>query len=166
MPGALSFKLLMALIGAIVVSGVSIKVTYDYCDGQQAREQLEAYERAMSLAKQLRVTATDLATARTQRETVQHAKDKIITKEVIRYVQVVPSAQRVFLPGAWRVLHDAAATGHPPGDGSQPDGATDPVEDAAALETIADNYEACRADQRRLTDLQNRVRLIEQTLEQ
>lgn len=76
----------------------------------------------------------------------QQLKDRIITREVIRYAQVTPTDRRCTLPGSFRLLHDAAATGTPadPGAGSVAAGEAAPIEDATVLETIDDNYRNCR----------------------
>lgn len=98
------------------------------------------------VARQSRIDAlaADLETARA----IQKPKDRIITREVIRYEQVVPADRRCLLDGAWRVRHDAAATGDPSSlmaeAASLADGRTEPVEDAAAIGTVAENYEQCR----------------------
>jgi hypothetical protein len=42
------------------------------------------------------------------------------------------------------VLHDAAATGEPADAARVAAGAAEPVTDAAALSTVAGNYEQCR----------------------
>lgn len=66
-----------------------------------------------------------------------------ITKEVIREIPVYIPASTPALPGGFRLLHDAAATGVPlPSPASQP--APAPVAAAAAAETVIDNYAACR----------------------
>jgi hypothetical protein len=70
-------------------------------------------------------------------------KNRIITKEVIRYAQL-PADRRCELDPAWRVLHDAAATGEPADPARVAAGDAEPVADAAALEVVAGNYEACR----------------------
>lgn len=70
-------------------------------------------------------------------------KNKIITREVVRY-ETLPADRRCTLDPAWRLLHDAAATGEPADTARVADGDADPVADAAALETVAGNYEACR----------------------
>lgn len=83
--------------------------------------------------------AADLEAERAKRTT----KNRVITKEVIRYAQL-PADRRCTLDPAWRVLHDAAATGEPADPARVAAGAAEPVADAAALETVAGNYEACR----------------------
>lgn len=88
------------------------------------------------------------------KESEQKPRDRIITKEVLRYVEVTPPADRVVLPGTWRVRHDAAATGEPPDAAGLASGATEPVEDAVAIETVADNYEGCRESIRKLSGWQ------------
>ena len=70
-------------------------------------------------------------------------KNKIITREVVRYAQL-PADRRCTLDPAWRLLHDAAATGEPADAARVATGAAEPVADAAALEVVAGNYEACR----------------------
>ena len=45
---------------------------------------------------------------------------------------------------AWRLLHDAAATGEPAEPARLAAGAAEPVADAAAIGTVAGNYEQCR----------------------
>jgi hypothetical protein len=98
------------------------------------------------VARQSRIDmlAANLELART----VQKPKDRIITREVIRYEQVVPADRRCLLDGAWRLRHDAAATGDPASLMAEPaslvDGGAEPVEDAAALGVVAENYEQCR----------------------
>lgn len=102
--------------------------------------------------------AEDNATLRA----AQAPKDRLITQEIARYVQVTRPADRCTLPGTWRLRHDAAATGTPVAKtGPVAAGAANPVEDAAALETIGFNYEACRADQAKLIGWQNRYRALE-----
>lgn len=70
-------------------------------------------------------------------------KNKIITREVVRYAQL-PADRRCTLDPAWRLLHDAAATGEPADAARVAAGDAEPVADAAALEVVAGNYEACR----------------------
>lgn len=70
-------------------------------------------------------------------------KNRIITREVVRYAQL-PTDRRCTLDPAWRLLHDAAATGEPADTARVAAGDAQPVADAAALETVAGNYEQCR----------------------
>ncbi|UCV02299.1 hypothetical protein [Dechloromonas denitrificans] len=108
-------------------------------------------------------TADKLAEENTQLRTAQAPKDRIIAQEITRYVQVTPPAQRCTLPGTWRLRHDAAATGQPAPTEAGPvvDGSADPVADAAALETVGDNYAACRESIAKLEGWQRRQRAIE-----
>ena len=83
--------------------------------------------------------AADLEAERTKRI----PKNRIITKEVIRYAQL-PTDRRCELDPAWRLLHDSAATGEPADTARVVAGAARPIGDAAALETVAGNYDQCR----------------------
>lgn len=112
--------------------------------GEVAREQRdnERLAAAQIAAKQRRIDAlfASLEAART----AQKPKDRIITKEIIKYETTVPADRRCALDGAWRVLHDAAATGQPANPSSLVAGAAPAVTDATALETVGENYNRCR----------------------
>lgn len=70
-------------------------------------------------------------------------KNRTITREVVRYVEL-PAARRCTLDPAWRLLHDAAARGEPADPARLAAADAAPVADAAALDTVAANYEQCR----------------------
>jgi hypothetical protein len=112
--------------------------------GEIAREQRdnEHLAAAQLAAKQRRVDVLS-ATLEAARA-AQKPKDRIITKEIIRYETTVPADRRCMLDGAWRVLHDAAATGQPADPARLAAGAAASVTDAAALDTVGENYNRCR----------------------
>lgn len=97
----------------------------------------------------------------------QAPKNTAITKEVVRYVEVTPPRDRCALPGTWRVRHDAAATGVPldASAGSVAVGSAGGVEDATALETIADNYASARECSQKLVGWQQRYYKLEKALQ-
>ena len=108
--------------------------------------------------------ADGLSSENTAVRAEQAPKDRIITKEITRYVQVTPPDQRCVLPGTFRVRHDAAATGVPPeGSAAGPvaDATAAPVEDATVLDTVGDNYAACREASAQLEGWQRRQRVLE-----
>ena len=90
-------------------------------------------------------------------------KDRLITKEVTRYEFIESPGHRCTLPGTWRLLHDAAATGTPPATEAGPlaAGGADPVTDATALRTAADNYTTCRDSIQKVKAWQRRYQTIE-----
>lgn len=85
---------------------------------------------------------------------------KIVREKSDEVVKAIPYYVRTscVFPGAWRVLHDAAASGSLPEDTSGAIAAAEPVEGVAALETVAANYGTCQADQARLAALQQLVK--------
>lgn len=87
-------------------------------------------------------------------------QNRIITREVIRYAQL-PADRRCTLDGAWRLLHDAAATGTPADTARVADGSAPAVADAAALDTVAGNYEQCRDTIAQLTGWQQWWRAVQ-----
>jgi hypothetical protein len=100
---------------------------------------------------------------------------EVVTKTVIQYrdrVQVVHEVGEeiqheiqvlhdgAVLSGAYRVLHDAAASHQLAADPGPAIAAAEPVEAAALLSTVAGNYEACGAEYEKLVALQAIVRQI------
>lgn len=127
-------------VGAIIglASGWSM-----HADREAAR-QLKTAQASSQRTAEGKDKGDALATTQAKAAASQATKDRVITKEVIRYVEVTPAADRCTLPGTWRMRHDASATGEPAEPTRLAHGATDPVDDAAALETVADNYAGCR----------------------
>lgn len=110
----------------------------------EAATRLKTVQAGVQKTAEGKVRTDTLATEQSTAAVIQAKKDRIITKEVIRYVDVTPAPDRCTLPGTWRVRHDTAATGEPADPPRLAAGGAAPVADAAALETVADNYAACR----------------------
>jgi hypothetical protein len=126
---------------------------------EQQRQQIKQLQ-----AENTRLAA-DLTTARSQAAATEavlsarvesKARIQTVTKEIIREVPVLVPAGTPPLPGGWRVLHDAAATGTPPAPPGGPDEA--PVPAAEAAETVVENYGVCRDTADQLEKLQQWVR--------
>lgn len=108
-------------------------------DKQRLQDALAYASEITEIQGQVDTLSASLEAKRTQQST----KNRTITREVIRYVDT-PADRRCTLDPAWRLLHDAAATGQPADTARVAAGAAEPVTDAAALETVAGNYENCR----------------------
>lgn len=137
------------IIGFLVVLAVTNAGSFlfgrDVEEGEQAQAQLESERLAAArlAAKQKRVDALGIRLAKAKAARV--AGDRVIIQEVYRYEQVTPAADRCNLPGTWRLRHDLAATGEPAADPARlATGGAQPVADATALATVADNYVQCR----------------------
>jgi len=131
--------------------------------GEVAEEQRKQLVEIKRLQDELQAKADQLALLNAARRAETATREKLITREVLRYVQVTDPADRCTLPGTWRVRHDAAATGLPlaPESGPLAPGTLAPVEDAAALETVADNYAAARECADKLAGWQRRYHTLE-----
>lgn len=98
--------------------------------------------------------ATDADAKPAAAQQAQEQNARVITKEVIRYVQS-PAAGQCHLPAEWVQIHDAAA-GVPPASSSTSlpaaaDGeAGGSVTDSDAIGTITRNYDICRQEINRL----------------
>lgn len=131
--------------------------------GEVAAEQVKQAATIKRLKEERQAKADELALVNAARRAEAAPRERLITKEVTRYVQVTNPADRCSLPGTWRLRHDAAATGIPLTAESGPLalGNTAAVEDAAALETVADNYAIARECLARLEGWQRRYAVVE-----
>lgn len=111
--------------------------------------------RAALDAEKLRQQQVVTRTVIEYRDRIQVVKEQ--ADAIVKEVPILIPAAGCQLTGAFRVLHDAAAGGELPKDPGGAAAAADPVEVPAAAETIFGNYAACRADQARLSALQQLV---------
>jgi len=114
-----------------------------HSDREDAKR-LQLFGKAVEKQAVVQQAVDALGTMQAATLATQAVKDRIITREVIRYVQVTPAADRCTLPGTWRVRHDAAATGDPAQATGLAADTAHPVADDTALATVAENYTACR----------------------
>lgn len=154
--GAIIILLALSIFGSGYLKGAA-SVRADIAD--------EKLEIALAYAKEIVANqriADGLADENTRLRSAQEPKDRLITKEITRYVQVTRPADRCTLPGTWRLRHDAAATGTPdPETGPVAAGTGNPVEDATALEIIGENYLACRDAIAKVAGWQRRYQTLE-----
>lgn len=93
---------------------------------------------------------------------LERAQGKVITREVIRYVQS-PDAGQCRMPDGWVRLHEIAAGSDPAIHPEAPGGAADPATgftDADVIQVIVDNYQSCREDMARLAGWQQWYREV------
>lgn len=160
--GGLSQSMVVALVAVAIFGGGYIKGAASV-RADVAQEKLDI---ALAYAGEIvrrQDTADGLAAENATLRAVQAPKDRIITKEITRYVQVTPPALRCVLPGTWRLRHDLAATGDPAAAEAGPlaAGTDAPVEDATALEIVGDNYQTCRVAIAKLEGWQRRYLTFE-----
>lgn len=111
------------------------------------RERAALLDQAVAYAREVAARQADndqLSADLERARSIRAPKDRIITKDVIRYETLIAPADRCVLDGRWRLLHDAAATGEPADAAGLAAGAAEPVTDAQALEGVTDNYIGCR----------------------
>jgi hypothetical protein len=148
----------MALVLVIVLAGLEWKV---YLAGKHAgmAEVQQKWDRQMAAAEQA-VRAEEESRHKVIVKTVtkfveKAAQERVVYRDIIREVAKYVPSDLPMLPGSFRVLHDAAATGSPlpeAGDSGGVDGAAVSPENVA--KTIASNYASCREDQLKLSSLQ------------
>lgn len=131
--------LAVGLITLALTHGAAWLAGRNSLDGQRLDDALAYAEALVEQQDKADVFAAALERERAGRA----AQNKTITREVVRYVEI-PSDRRCTLDGAWRLLHDAAATGALANTADVAADRADPVTDAAALEAVASNYEQCR----------------------
>lgn len=147
----------------------------------QASQGTEVVQKALEQTTAGHHAATDLAAE----NSAERGKRETVTRTLIRYVdryeKDTPAADRCPLPGTWRLRHDAAADGRLPisaGPGPLADG-TDataqapadpalptafaaPIDDAAAIGIVADNYTICHEAADKLAGWQRRQRRLKE----
>lgn len=151
---------------ALALIGLALGI---YRHGRHVAEgEVAAAQRDTALAYAARIVeqqdeADRLAEQNAALRAAQGAKDQLIIKEITRYVEVTPPGLRCHLPGAFRLLHDAAATGNPTAAEAGPMAAAgaDPVADTTLLETIGINYTACRKAIAQVEAWQRRYQALE-----
>ena len=95
------------------------------------------------------------------RDRVQVVKEK--GDEIIKEIPVLVPLDSPLLAGGVRVAHDAAASGVMPDDPQGAAAAASPVETAALVATVAENFTACRESSERLIALQQIVSSLAET---
>ena len=135
-------KAVAVVVLCLVMSGSHIAAYFMGRSSVDEQRLADALAYAEVLVEQ-QARADVLAAALERERTGRAAQNKTITREVVRYVEI-PSDRRCTLDGAWRLLHDAAATGALANTADVAADRADPVTDAAALEAVASNYEQCR----------------------
>lgn len=88
-------------------------------------------------------TKREIITQVVEREVVRRVKDiQVVTETIIKEVPVYVPLDSPPLPGGFRLLHDAAASGEVPNPAALPDAAPATAQDVAA--TVSANYGTCR----------------------
>ncbi|WP_341743095.1 hypothetical protein [Azonexus hydrophilus] len=158
---------LIALIGTLLFFG-GWRIGVERTEKAQAEKLLDVTLAYAERIVELQGVGESLTAENATLRAAQAPKERIVTREVLRYVEVTPPDRRVVLPGTWRVRHDAAAAGTvPEGSATGPlaDGAggtheAAPVPDNVALETVGDNYRTCRETEAKLEGWQRRQRVL------
>ncbi len=137
-----------------------------YVSGRASgKAEMQALWNEQSLSAERAVRAEEEKNKKIAQQTMSQlaeatAKERVIYRDIIKEVPTYVPSDLPVLPGSFRVLHDAAATGSElpeAGSAGGVDATAVPVIEIAA--TIAKNYAACRLDQIRLEALHKILRL-------
>lgn len=129
-------------------------------DGKAVVQEQWDAEKASAIIEAEKVRASNQSAihAAEKKFATRAAKSRIVTRTIIEKVDHYVPNNTPLLPGGWRLLHDAAATGTEVID---PSGvATAPVAAATASRSVANNYAECREDKARLEALQTIIKSI------
>lgn len=123
--------------------------------------QVEANEFAENAEMAMQAVSDNAARLYADLQAERERKNKVITKEVVKYAEN-PNAGRCVLPADWVRTHDQAASGMP--DDSEPSSGSndDPARftDVDALATVTENYRICVTELDKLKALQSWVNAI------
>lgn len=118
-----------------------------------------AYDKALAALreKQQEVVTRTVIEYRDRIKIVKERADAIVAE----IPEVLPVGDSPLLSGGVRVIHDAAAVGNLPNDPVGAAATAAPVETAALLTTVAENYRECSVTSERLIALQKLVKSLE-----
>lgn len=121
------------------------------CDAQKAKAEIHAAHVEVAQAQ----ATTNVVTEYAQRAPLVRERGNEIVKKVPIYVSKNDTSV-CHLPGGWRVLHDAAASGELPEPAASADAAPTTAQDAATA--VTSNYAICHVNAEQLKALQSWVR--------
>lgn len=145
------------LAGALILAAIVGAFSVGFGKGSASRNsEIAEYQAAIKASERLAAEAAERAD-KTAAKVVTVYKDRIktireVTPGEIQLVEVVKQSN-CELPGAWRVLHDSAASGGP-----APQDSAGTVSPADAIETVTENYRIARETAARLEALQELVK--------
>lgn len=147
---------IMYRIAAYAIAALAL-IAFGWFKGSEHWHGVLIDERAAALKEGVRIAkAREVVTVKVETKYLpQIARQQVVTETIIKEVPVYVSADAPDLPAGFRELHDAAAAGRLPEPARIRDGATVPAQAVAA--TVAENYGVCRADQLKLSELQEWV---------
>lgn len=127
---------------------------------EQSDYQKSAYEQIVIYGKNLadELQRNDEISAELKNERIR--KNRIIEKEVIRYVEKTSGDNSCMLSTDWVQLHNAAASNSVPTASDASGVNATAASTGRALETITDNYISCNDIRYQLLDLQQFIRTI------
>ena len=144
------------LAAALFVVSVISAFGVGYGKGSASRNpEIAEYQAAIKASERLAADAERKASEASARVVIEY-RDRVksireVTPGEIQLVEVVKESN-CELPGAWRVLHDSAASGSAPAQ--DPAGTVSPAD---AIETVTENYRIARENAARLEALQSLV---------
>lgn len=154
------YALLAAVVYHYAALNLAVHSANVACDKrwtEKIEAQRVAYEKQITDIKAVQQQViTKTITVYRDRIVVQKEKDDAIQKDIQADI-AAHALDSPLLAGWVRRDLDAAATGDVPDDSQGTPRPADPVEVAAIVQTAADNYTTCRADQQRLIALQSLV---------
>lgn len=168
MVGGAVGMVLVAFTGAAMLKGYGARqyqAGYDKRDVAAARDENDALRRQLALERRVAQLTADVSAKHAAAQAENRARYTQLKDEVPHVLPPQTSSDYRWPVGAVR-LHDAAARGLALSDVSdpagRPDDAPSDVGAADGIGTVLGNYEACEADRKRLSSLQEWNRQVAQ----
>ena len=130
---------------------------------QQWNNHLQAVNTKIELDREAQAKEQALLELQEVKKKKNKIHTKIVTKEVIKYVQS-PSAGKLIIPDEWVRIHDTAAIGPEylqgePVAATKPNDSATKITDIETLEIVTNNYSSYHEIYNQLIDLQDWVKL-------
>lgn len=158
----MSVRVWIAIVALAFMSGWNWQAAlgdkrYAELERDYAETLKDAVDVAFEIEQRRLALANKNAELDAQLEIERKRANRVVTERVIEYVQSDVAGQ-CDLPNEWVRVHDAAAGGVSSVDtAAAPDDGAATITDAAAIVTIAGNYELCRDTRAQLIALQRWV---------
>jgi hypothetical protein len=164
---------LAVIVAAVVIGGLCGYKVASWRYGEEISEtraeHLSAVAKANEKTRQIDSLNAKLTQSAAEAEALRNQKrevvERVVTKQVIKYVET-DNARECGLSHDGVRLHDTAARGELPVDtdtAAKPDGEAIAATNAELIFTVVQNYNACNADLDRLSGLQDWVRSLTTT---
>ncbi len=149
-PQTLAAKVGVILITLLVVAGISSRVTYNYCKGQEATKLLKAKEISDSMEKRLTEALQQARLEYFNNSQIVHTVTKTIYKEIPQAIKNEIDSKFPISNWFVRMYDTAASVSEIPRDAYGDDSTPSEIGETTVISSVANNFETCNIQREQL----------------